>query len=190
MTHGPPQPWRIKSSETVADCRIFNVRKDITVNPRTDTAHEMFVLEQPTWVNIIPLTPDEQVVMVEHWRHGTRSVHLETPGGLMDEGELPEQCARRELLEETGYEAGKLVRLGTVHPNPSIQNNLQHYVLATDCRKVAELRLDHAEDIVVRLFPLADVPRMIETGKITHGIVIGGFYWLNLYREKQREHAR
>lgn len=186
MTHGQPQPWHVQSSEVIADCRIFKVRKDVTVNPRTGQSHDMFVLEQPTWVNIIPLTSDEHVIMVEQWRHGTRSVHLETPGGLMDEGESPEQCARRELLEETGYEAGKLVRLGTVHPNPSIQNNRQHYVLAADCRKVSELKLDHAEDITVRLLPLTDIPRMIEAGEITHGIVIGGFYWLNLHRQRTR----
>ncbi len=181
---GQPQPWRVKSSETVADCRIFKVRKDVVFSPRTGEVHDMFVLEQPNWVNIIPLTSDEQVVMVEQWRHGTRSVHLETPGGLMDERESPEQCARRELLEETGYEAGKIVHLGTVHPNPSIQNNLQHYELAIDCRKVAEPKLDHAEDIAVQLIPLADVARLIETGKISHGIVIGGFYWLDIYRQK------
>jgi len=154
------------------------------VNPRTGQAHEMFILEQPNWVNVIPLTADEQVIMVEQWRHGTRSVHLETPGGLMEDDETPEQSARRELLEETGFEPGEVVRLGTVHPNPAIQTNVQHYILATNCRKVAEPNLDHAEDIHVKLVPLAEVPRMIEKGEITHGIVIGGFYWLNLYRQK------
>jgi 8-oxo-dGTP pyrophosphatase MutT (NUDIX family) len=160
------------------------VRKDVSVNPRTGQAHEMFILEQPNWVNVIPLTADEQVIMVEQWRHGTRSVHLETPGGLMEDDETPEQSARRELLEETGFEPGEVVRLGTVHPNPAIQTNVQHYILATNCRKVAEPNLDHAEDIHVKLVPLAEVPRMIEKGEITHGIVIGGFYWLNLYRQK------
>jgi len=88
------------------------------------------------------------------------------------------------LLEETGYEAGEVKLLGTVHPNPAIQNNRQHYVLATNCRKVADLSLDHAEDIAVELAPLAQVPEMIQSGQITHGIVIGGFYWLNLYRKR------
>ena len=184
MTLSQPQPWQTQSSEILADCRIFRVRKDMVVSPRTGQAHDMFVLEQPNWVNVIPLTPGGQVVMVEQWRHGTRSVHLETPGGLMDDGETPEQCARRELLEETGYDMGSIVRLGVVHPNPAIQNNLQYYIFAKDCHRVADPKLDQAEDVTVKLVPLAIIPRMIETGKITHGIVIGGFYWLNLYRQK------
>ena len=178
------KPWKITRSESILDCRIFKVRKDVTVNPRTGQAHEMFVLEHPNWVNIVPLTADEQVILVEQWRHGTRSVHLETPGGLMDANESLEQCARRELLEETGYEAGDLAPLGTVHPNPAFQNNLQHYVLATNCRQIREPEFDHAEDITVRLAPLADIRGMIESGQITHSIVIGGFFWLDLYRHK------
>jgi len=178
------QPWKITRSEPVVDCRIFTVRKDITVNPRTGREHEMFVMEHPDWVNVIPLTADEQVVMVEQWRHGTRSIHLETPGGLADPHESVQQCARRELLEETGYEAGEVISLATVHPNPSIQNNLQHYIVATNCRRVREPALDHAEDIAVRLVRLADIPRMIEAGEITHGIVIGAFYYFDLYRRK------
>ncbi len=186
MTARQPQPWQIQSSEIIADCRIFKVRKDVVVSPRTGQSHDMFVLEQPTWVNVIPLTSDEKVVMIEQWRHGTRSVHLETPGGLMDAGETPEQCARRELLEETGYDTDSIVRLGVVHPNPAIQNNQQYYIFAKDCRKVAEPKLDQAEDVAVKLVPLAKIPQMILAGEITHGIVIGGFYWLNLYR---REHG-
>ena len=173
------RPWDIQSSRRVLDCRIFQVRHDVTVNPRTGQPHDMYVLEQPNWVNVIPLTPDNHVVMVEQWRHGTRTIELETPGGLMDAGELPVECARRELLEETGYAPAKMELLGTVHPNPAIQNNWQHYILATGCQHVAELKLDHAEDIAVRLVPLTEIPALIRTGKITHGIVIGGFYWLN-----------
>ena len=149
----------------------------------------MYVLHHPNWVNIIPLTPDEQVILVEQWRHGSQTVELETPGGLMDNDETPEQCARRELLEETGYEAAALVHLATVRPNPAIQNNLQHYILASGCRKVGEPVLDQAEDIAVRLAPLVQIDDMIRSGEIAHGIVIGGFYWLKQHQQKQRRGA-
>ena len=179
------KPWKVERSEPVADCLIFKIRKDFTVNPRTGKLHEMFVMENPNWVNIVPLTPDEQVVMVEQWRHGTQTIHLETPGGLIDEGEGLEACARRELREETGYEAEAIVSLGKVHPNPSFQNNVQHYVLATNCRKVAEPTPEAAEDLAVRLVPLREIPSFIRSGKITHALVIEAFYWLELCRWKR-----
>jgi hypothetical protein len=70
------RPWPVRRETTALDCRIFQVRKDTVVNPRNGTEHDMFVLHQPNWVNIIPLTPDDQVVLVQQWRHGTRSAHL------------------------------------------------------------------------------------------------------------------
>ncbi len=180
---GAIQPWKITDSKPVADCRVFKVRKDVTVSPRTGQAHDMYVIENPNWLNVVPLTPDEQVVLVEQWRHGTRSVHWETPGGLMDPGETVEQCARRELLEETGYQAESIVPLGKVHANPAIQDNIQFYALAANCRKIAEPAPDDAEDIRVHLVPLKEIPAMIRSGKISHALVVEAFYWLELYRQ-------
>ena len=110
-------PWPRESSEYLADCRIFKVRKDRVTDPRTGAGHEMFVLEHPNWVNILPLTNDDQIVLVRQWRQGTRTVELETPGGMVDPGETPEDCARRELLEETGYQADTLTVIGRVNAN-------------------------------------------------------------------------
>jgi 8-oxo-dGTP pyrophosphatase MutT (NUDIX family) len=149
----------------------------------------MFVIENPNWVNIVPITTDNHIILVEQWRHGTQSVHLETPGGLIDENESVEECSRRELLEETGYRARDIIRLATVHPNPAIQCNVQHYVLASGCEKVAEPAPDAAEDIEVHLVPLAQMPKLIEQGKITHALVINAFYWYEIYRRGESRGA-
>lgn len=142
----------------------------------------MFVLEQPDWVNVIPLTANNDVVMVRQWRHGTRTIELETPGGLIDTHESPLECARRELLEETGYRAGHLVLIGQGHPNPAIQNNRQFYVLATGCTQSGAAALDSSEDVAVELVPLDHIAEMTRAGTISHLIVIAAFYFVELYQ--------
>ena len=173
-------PWPLKSSEYLADCRIFKVRKDLVTDPRNGADHEMFVLEHPNWVNILPLTNDGRIILVRQWRQGTRSVELETPGGMVDPGEAPTDCAGRELLEETGYQAERLTILGEVKPNPAYQDNQLHYVLADGCHKVAEPSLDHAEDLEVVLVPIKEIPQLIARGEIMHSIVVAGLYHLHL----------
>jgi len=174
------QHWDILRSESVADCRVFKVRKDVTVSPRTGEAHEMFVIESHDFVNIVPLTPANEVILVEQFRHGSRELGWETPGGLVDRaGETFLDCARRELLEETGYASDELVLIGEVRPNPAIQQNRMFYVLAGNCRKVAEPSMDGAEDIAVHLVPLDQIPSCIRSGKIHHALVVTAFYFLN-----------
>ncbi|CAG1772951.1 partial ADP-ribose pyrophosphatase, partial [uncultured bacterium] len=114
-------PWPSISEAQVTDCRIFKVRRVVRRSPRTGAEHDFFVLDAPDWVNVIALTPDRELVMVEQYRHGTQSVDLEIPGGVMDSHDVsPVATGVRELREETGYvgEAARL--LGQVRPNPAI----------------------------------------------------------------------
>ncbi|MEZ4518692.1 MAG: NUDIX hydrolase [Chloroflexota bacterium] len=77
--------------------------------PRTGKEHSFYILEAPDWVNVIPLTPDEQVVMVRQYRHGTGTVTLESPAGMADhDGEALAVAAARELREETGSKPARL----------------------------------------------------------------------------------
>ncbi|HEY0082073.1 MAG TPA: hypothetical protein VGB61_04730, partial [Pyrinomonadaceae bacterium] len=64
--------WRRRSSEIVADCRVFRVRRDVSVSPHKGSEHDFFVLESGDWINIIPLTADDKVVMIEQYRHGSQ----------------------------------------------------------------------------------------------------------------------
>lgn len=180
------EAWRRESSEPMADCRVFRVRRDWSVRPRAggQIAHDFYVLEAPDWINVIPLTPDRQVVLIEQYRHGTGEITLEIPGGMVDAGETPREAAARELLEETGYAAGEeLVALGSTRPNPAIQDNWLHTFLAPGVTFRHAPAFDSTEQTAVRLAPLADIPRLIASGHITHALVVVAFHWLALSRD-------
>lgn len=126
-----------------------------------------YVLEFPTWVHVVPMTPDGELIMVSQYRHATEEVYLEFPGGTSDPrtGESVQEAAVRELIEETGYEPQSVSFLGKHMPNPALQSNAVHVYLATDCVKTREQELDPYEDIeVVLIHPSELMKQMQHTG--------------------------
>ena len=187
MIRGPnpmnPKPWKVVSSHKDKSYRVFSLRTDRAISPRTQKEHSFFILESTSWVNIIPLTSDGRVVMVRQYRHGVGEVTLEIPGGLVEEGDTPETAGLRELVEETGYTAPRVIPLGYVQPNPAIQNNRCYTFVAEDVRLTREQSQDEKEDIEVILMPLSDIPKAIRTGEISHALVLAAFY--RFYMEYQ-----
>ena len=101
--------WQRLRSQIVYSCRIFSLREDHKRSPRTGRGHDFYVLEAGDWVNIIPLTADEQVVLIRQYRHGVEAMTLEIPGGMVDaEDPSPLHAARREMQEETGYDSAEV----------------------------------------------------------------------------------
>lgn len=177
------QPWKKVGSKPIGDFRIFKLRSDLSVSPRTGEEHDFFVLDCPGWVNVVAVTPDQQLVMVEQFRHGSNTVELEIPGGVMDAGETdPVATAVRELREETGYEGENARVLGTTLSNPAILTNTTYTVLIENCLRKHELQLDHAEDLVTRLMPVSDVPRLIAEERIRHSLVVVGLCHFDLWK--------
>ncbi|HEX5706571.1 MAG TPA: NUDIX hydrolase [Pyrinomonadaceae bacterium] len=176
-----PLEWRPVRSEGVADCRVFKVRRDLSASPRDGRMHDFYVLEAPDWINVIPLTDDGRVVLIEQYRHGTREVSLEIPGGMVDEGESPAETAAREMLEETGYEAGALVSLGRARPNPAIQDNWIHTFLARGSRFRRAPVFQGTEQTRTLLVPVTEIPSLIADEQITHALVVLAFHKLWLH---------
>lgn len=175
-----PATWSRRGSEQLADCRVFRVRRDRSVNPRDGREHNFFVIEAPDWINVIPLTDAGEVVLIEQYRHGADEISLEIPGGMVDDGESPREAAARELLEETGYASAELIGLGKTRPNPAIQDNWIHTYLARGVEFRHEPTFDGTEHTVVRLVPLARIPSLIADGTINHALVVVAFYRLGL----------
>ena len=173
--------WEVLKSEIVYRCRVFSVRRDQSRSLRSGQTWEFHVLEASDWVNVVPLTREQQVVMVRQFRHGIRDFTLEVPAGLIDPGDRsPDQAAMRELREETGYAARELVPLGAVHPNPAIMNNRCHMFVAPDVELQGAPQWDGTEELAVESVPLERVPELIVNGTISNALTLVAFHLLDL----------
>jgi 8-oxo-dGTP pyrophosphatase MutT (NUDIX family) len=182
----PIEPWKTIHQTEPESFRIFTIRRETAVSPRSGVSHQFVVLYAPEWINVIPITPEGEVVFVRQYRQGTRSVTLEVPGGMAHAGESPEAAGERELLEETGYRGERALRIGQVHPNPAIQTNACYTVLVEGARRVAEPTPDPAEEIETELVPLDRVGALIREGAIAHALVVAAFHHLALHRSGNR----
>jgi 8-oxo-dGTP pyrophosphatase MutT (NUDIX family) len=172
------KPWTIRRENALADMGIFRLYERYAVSPRTGDERRIALVSTGDWVNMIPLTPAGEVVLVRQWRHGTKTFTLEIPGGLVDPGESPSEAASREVREETGYAGDPPALLGVVEPNPAFLDNRCFTYLLENCRRVGDLIQDAGEDIEVVTLPLAEIPARIAHGEIQHALVICAFFWL------------
>lgn len=176
-----PESWTISSSRELVDCRVFKVREDTSRRDSDGAESTFFVVENPDWANILAVTKDREVILIEQFRHGSGSMILEIPGGMADEGEDPMAAAGRELIEETGYSPGRMIAIGRSLPNPAIQNNTIHHFLAIDCEKTVEVAFDDHESIATRLVPLSELEDLVHNGEITHSLAITAIYYAQRY---------
>ncbi len=145
--------------------RLFSVNITKNRSPRTGEVHEFQVLNTPDWVGVIPVTTDNKLVLVRQFRHGSGELSLEPPGGLAKEGRSPEQSAREELEEETGYVAETFELLGCLQPLPALFNNRFYVYLARDAKPTGKLNPDETEEIETVLIPVRDIREYNPVGK-------------------------
>ncbi len=176
------QPWDADEDGTLAETPIFHLKARRARSRQSAKAGRYVYLDTVDWVNVVALTADDEVVMIEQYRHGLGEVTLEIPGGMLDPGEDPAQAGARELEEETGFRGDAITSLGFVSPNPAIQNNRCHTILVSPVAATGRVALDESEEIAVRLVPLAAVDDLIRRGVIHHAMVVAAFHHLAIHR--------
>jgi ADP-ribose pyrophosphatase len=177
-----PAPWSVEETEELNDGRIFNLLRRRMRRERPPAESDFYFLRSPDWVNIVALTDDDELVLVEQFRHGVERLTLEIAGGMVDPGETPREAAERELREETGYVAREWRQIGVIDPNPAIQDNRCHTFLALGAEAREEPSFDGTEECRVVLAPWRDTPRMVADGEICHALVVVALHFETLRR--------
>ncbi len=161
----------LKSELIVSRPPWLRVRCDEVRLPDGRINPEYYVLEYPDWVNVIAITEEGQFVMERQYRYGLGCTCFEIPAGVIEHGETPEEAARRELEEETGYTGGEWKKLVTLSGNPSTTNNLTHCFLALGVKDEGKRHLDSTEDLVVKLLSREEVYALLVNDEIKQSLM-------------------
>lgn len=167
-----PGKWKVLESEHLFRRPWLTVRRDKVQLPSGAIHPEYYVLEYPDWINVIAITTDGQFVMVEQYRHGLGEVATELCAGVIEANETPEEGARRELMEETGFGGGKWREFMTISMNPGSANNLTHCFLAEGVELQSVQHLDETEDVVVRLLTREQLLDLMKSGDLKQALML------------------
>ncbi len=149
--------WKIDSSEYIVNDRFLKLRTDSCTTPQGGKVGRYYVLELSDWVNCIAIDENDNVMMLRHYRHGVQKYIMEFIGGGMEEGESPEEAAKREVEEETGYTGGAVFHVGTSYPNPANHTNQVHTYLSVGGKISQDQNLEVGETIHVEKVPFKTV---------------------------------
>lgn len=187
------KPWKLLKTEYLVDAPWLKVAKETCELPNGKVINDFYTLWQPDWVLILARTAEGKWVMTEQYRHGSQTIELEFPAGIIDKGETPEQAALRELQEECGYRIDSsttpialcapgsaqndTVRfIGTFPVNPDRHRGKFHIVFIDGVVKAGETHFDSTEDIESFELSDEDLQKKMADGTFCHPLQMAGYF--------------
>ncbi len=185
--------WKTTGRRRTYECAIFSVN-EVDRTSRDGRSGRFIEIECPEWVIIIPVYRDSdgvlRTIVEKQYRHGSDSVTLEFPAGLVEKGEDPQAAAERELLEETGCRSGHVTHLATLCPNNAFMSNHQHIYLAEDLELVSGQNLDANEEIDVYSLPVDEVLERMGQGEADNALMLAASALLARKLKKDEEKSK
>ncbi len=161
--------WTVRDTEAVLHTPVLDVMKQREVS-EAGPSGDYVAIRCPDWVMVIPVLGDS-FVLVRQWRHAARRITVEFPGGVRDGAEDPAETAARELLEETGFRAGRLTLLGACSPNPALFSNTFHCYLAEELTATGAQHLDADEVLAYETRPIREVLDAFGSPEFSHALM-------------------
>lgn len=162
--------------QVLLKCSRFSIHA-LTITDREGQTRIREVIRHPGAVVLLPVLDDGSVVMIENHRHSVGQTLLELPAGTMEFGESPEATAGRELMEETGYHAGKLDKIHEFFSCPGICDERMHLYIATELTAGTPDR-ESTEEIENRIVPREEIQKLVSSGEIRDAKTLVGLYAL------------
>lgn len=169
--------WQLLKSEHIVRDRWISLRVDTCRMPNGRIIAPYYVYEYPTWVNVVAITTQKEVVLVEQYRHGCQKTLLELPsGGMEPTDKSPVEAIKRELAEETGYTGEEFIHTCTISANPANHNNLTYCFLALNVELTKDASLDETEQIRVILKPLNEVLENLKNNDFLQALHVSSLF--------------
>lgn len=181
--------WRVLDSKPAFTNKWLSIRQETCEIHTGKIIDDYFVIEGSDVAIVVAVTTDKKVVLVREYKHGNREIMVQTAAGAINKGETPEQGARRELLEETGYTADTFVPVAKLARSPSNTPTYDYVFVALNAYavEVNEAHADETENIEVHTVTLPQLRQMLRAGEIYDNGIVAAFYrvldYLNLLGE-------